>query len=100
MGGVKANDQTIGVTAGVKLNDCSAESKKLNQVKSLAVLAQRAGKGTGFVTTTRITHASPAGTYAHTSNREFECDSDIVKYNQSTTLCRDIATQLILDSTG
>lgn len=37
--------------------------------------AQAAGKRTGFVTTTRVTHATPAALYAHSANRHAECTS-------------------------
>jgi alkaline phosphatase len=36
--------------------------------------AEKAGKATGAITTTRITHATPAGTFAKTSNRDDEND--------------------------
>jgi alkaline phosphatase len=38
----------------------------------LLELAKAAGKGTGAVTTTRITHATPATTYAHVCHRDAE----------------------------
>lgn len=57
--------------------------------------AQAAGKATGIVTTTRVTHASPAGAYAHTSHREFESDYDIVRLKGDPNVCEDIANQLI-----
>ena len=31
----------------------------------------------GLVTTTRVTHATPAALYAHTVNRNYECDGEI-----------------------
>ena len=31
----------------------------------------------GLVTTTRVTHATPAALYAHTVNRDYECDGEI-----------------------
>lgn len=31
----------------------------------------------GLVTTTRVTHATPAGVYAHTPDRDWECDSQV-----------------------
>ncbi|KAM3182323.1 hypothetical protein ACTXT7_012623 [Hymenolepis weldensis] len=37
--------------------------------------AIRAGKATGLVTTSRITHASPAGAFAHIAFRDWECDT-------------------------
>lgn len=60
--GIKANYATIGVNSKVKFNDCQASLQNKNQVSSLMQWAQKAGKSTGIVTTTRITHASPAGT--------------------------------------
>jgi len=35
-------------------------------------LVKDAAKATGIVTTTRVTHATPAGTYAHVANRDWE----------------------------
>lgn len=54
---------------------------------------------TGIVTTTRITHASPAGTYAKTANREWECDTDKLPF-PNTSACTDIAQQLIRTKIG
>lgn len=59
------------------------------------VMLQDAGKSTGVVTTTRITHASPAGTYAHTANRDWENDAEIRNSGQDPDNCDDIAEQLV-----
>lgn len=61
--------------------------------------AQKAGKATGIVTTTRITHASPAGTYANTANRDWESDADMKEFPDSHN-CSDIAKQLIRGEIG
>lgn len=53
---------------------------------------------TGFVTTTRVTHASPAGLYAHVANRDWECDSQVPLENRGQ--CKDIARQLVEDEPG
>lgn len=100
MCGVKANFQTIGVNGRVKLNDCEASNDKANHAHSLLALAQQAEKATGIVTTTTVTHASPAGTYAHTSNRKYECDGDIVRMGHDPIVCEDIASQLIKTNPG
>ena len=42
-------------------------------------LPQAAGKRTGFVTTTRMSHATPAALYAKTVYRFWEGDNDIRK---------------------
>lgn len=98
--GVKTNYGTIGVTGSVKRNDCFAANKPTNRLRSIAEWAQLAGKSTGIVTTTRITHASPAGSYANVANRDYECDADVIKYNGDPVQCGDIATQLINGFTG
>lgn len=100
LSGIKANYGTIGVTSAVQYNDCEASSKSKYYVDSLAEWAQRAGKGTGIVTTTRVTHASPAGTYSHTANRDWECDADILRLNENPNVCQDIASQLINNDPG
>ena len=52
----------------------------------------------GFVTTTRVTHATPAALYAHSANRDWECQipEDIENYDK----VKDIAWQLIHTSPG
>lgn len=67
---------------------------------SIATWAQKAGKATGIVTTSRITHASPTGTYGHVANREWECDADVSLYNNDPKTCQDIASQLVYNDPG
>nr|P15693.1 RecName: Full=Intestinal-type alkaline phosphatase 1; Short=IAP-1; Short=Intestinal alkaline phosphatase 1; AltName: Full=Intestinal alkaline phosphatase I; Short=IAP-I; Flags: Precursor [Rattus norvegicus]CAA35613.1 precursor polypeptide (AA -20 to 520) [Rattus sp.] len=90
--GVKANYKTIGVSAAARFNQCNSTFG--NEVFSVMHRAKKAGKSVGVVTTTRVQHASPAGTYAHTVNRDWYSDADM----PSSALqegCKDIATQLI-----
>lgn len=68
---------------------------KKNHVDSIAKWAQEAGMATGLVTTTRVTHASPSGVYAHVAFRDWECDTNVTKDNQDPKKCQDIASQLI-----
>ncbi len=67
MAGVKTNLGVIG-------EDATAVNKKSDGVRvaSIAELAKAAGKATGAVTTTRITHATPAGLFAHVYDRDNE----------------------------
>jgi alkaline phosphatase len=44
------------------------------QHEPILVTAQKAGLGTGLVTTTRITHATPAGFFANVPDRDLEHD--------------------------
>ena len=61
---------------------------------SAITLAKLAGLSTGMVTTTRITHATPAATYAHTSERNWESDADMPDVAKAQG-CLDIAQQLL-----
>lgn len=93
--GVKANVGTAGVNGKVNRGSCSVVDE-LNYTKSLAKWAVDAGKLVGFVTTTRVTHASPSGNYAHIAERGWEDDSSVLKDCQdSDNKPVDIALQLI-----
>lgn len=59
LSGVKANKFTQGVNGQVEMNDCKASMNPRNHVYSLLRQAQLAGKSTGIVTNTRVTHATP-----------------------------------------
>ena len=52
----------------------------------------------GFVTTTRVPHATPAALYAHSANRDWECliPEDVENSEDG----KDIAWQLINESPG
>lgn len=56
-----------------------------------------AGKAVGIVTTTRITHATPAAAYAHVADRAWEGDRDMPATAASQG-CKDVALQLIEDN--
>ncbi|XP_076249978.1 alkaline phosphatase, tissue-nonspecific isozyme-like isoform X1 [Rhynchophorus ferrugineus] len=90
--GVKANYKTSGVDNTVKVDDCEASLKKTAQLDSIMKWANDAGKSTGFVTTTRVTHATPSALYAHTPNRKWECESVIP---ENAAECKDIGYQLV-----
>ncbi|KAH8339007.1 hypothetical protein KR074_000508 [Drosophila pseudoananassae] len=93
--GVKANYGTIGVTAQVQRGDCVAATTNNTHVQSIAQWAQEAGKWAGLVTTARVTHASPAGVYAHVAERNWEHDGEIVSSGCSAEENTDIARQLV-----
>ncbi len=101
MCGVKGNYRTIGVSAAVQVADCDAAKKSENRVESIVKWAQEARKATGVVTNTRVTHASPAGSYAHVPYRDMESDADVLERNLDPRSCDfDIARQLIYDEPG
>ncbi|XP_068633221.1 membrane-bound alkaline phosphatase-like [Battus philenor] len=94
--GVKANSGTVGLSAAVKRGDCNGQKDGAYSVSGLVDWAQKAGKATGVVTTTRVTHATPAASYAHSADRRWEADTDMPK----GTHCDDIALQLVRGRVG
>lgn len=98
--GVKANYGTSGVNAQVPRYDCDGDQDKAKQTPSIAKWAMDNCKASGLVTTSRVTHASPSGVYAHTANRDWENDADVKKHNCDPTKTIDIARQLIENDEG
>lgn len=90
--GVKSLNGTLGVTQAAKLENCA--SQKGNEVTTIFELAEQAGLSTGVVSTTRITHATPAATYAKTVFRDWENDSQLSDEAKQNG-CKDIAAQLV-----
>jgi len=87
--GVKTRAGVIGLSEDVTRADCeSAQGRKLTTALELA---EDAGMATGVVTTTTLTHATPAAAYAHVPDRDWEGDSELPE----GTSCSDIAAQLI-----
>lgn len=75
-------------------SDCPSSFS--NEIDSILKWAHKAGKSTGIVTTTRITHATPAAAYAHSVHRDWEAFDGIKFTNKSFSQgCKDIAAQLI-----
>lgn len=90
MTGVKTKIGVLSVTDAVKHGDCASAVP----AETIGELAKQAGLALGVVTTTRITHATPAAVYAHSANRDWEADSDLPDEAKSEG-CHDIAQQLI-----
>lgn len=63
--------------------------------KTLGQLARARGMGVGVVTTTRITHATPAALYAHEPARDWEATDRNWPVALRNTGCVDIAAQLV-----
>ncbi|EDW02373.1 membrane-bound alkaline phosphatase [Drosophila grimshawi] len=95
LGGVKGNYGTIGVNANVPRYDCKAAYEAANQVDGIAKWAQDVGKDVGLVTSARVTHASPAGVYAHISDRNWENDAEVISAQCDPEESIDIARQLV-----
>jgi alkaline phosphatase len=89
--GVKTKNDIVGLNSDAVVKDC--ESAKGKEVTTIFEMAETAGKATGVVTTARITHATPAATYAHSANRDWEDDKTMG--DQFGKGCKDIADQLV-----
>jgi len=68
--GVKTRSGVIGLSSAIKRDSCNGPQD--GEVRTLFEIAEARGLATGVVTTARITHATPAGVYAHTSERNWE----------------------------
>jgi alkaline phosphatase len=90
--GVKTDAGTVGLDEDVIRGDCTSVAG--NQLFTALELAEIAGLSTGIVTTARITHATPAATYAKSPERNWEDNSDLPA-DAVTAGCEDIASQLI-----
>jgi alkaline phosphatase len=91
MTGIKTNDGVIGIDATVAHGEGAREAVTAAAQPTLLELAEGAGLATGVVSTARLTHATPAACYAHTSARDWEADSD----RPADATVPDIASQLI-----
>ncbi|XP_071534051.1 alkaline phosphatase-like [Panulirus ornatus] len=98
--GVKTKYKTIGVDGSVVYKDCASVNDE-NKIYSIVKWAQEAGKRTGVVTSTRVTHATPAATYAHVADRDWECDGAISPEDKERCPhVLDIARQLVEEEPG
>ncbi|MFM4930439.1 alkaline phosphatase [Aeromonas dhakensis] len=79
--GVKMNNEVIAMSSDTKavapgkdvngnkgINNCTSDNG--NPVPTILELAKAAGKSVGAVTTTELTHATPAATYSHICHRD------------------------------
>jgi alkaline phosphatase len=92
MTGEKTRAGVIAIDATARRNDCQAA--RGHALPTLLELAEQEGRSTGIVTTTRLTHATPAATYAHAPERHWEGDS-LMPPEALAAGCKDIAAQLI-----
>ncbi|PMQ06825.1 Alkaline phosphatase H [Dyella sp. AD56] len=92
MSGVKTRGGFIGVSQVPRRQDCAASRGQ--ELVSTLELASVAGMSTGAITTTRITHATPAATYGHLPERNWEVDADLTA-DAKAQGCKDFAAQLI-----
>ncbi len=90
--GVKTRLGVIGIGPGNARGDCGAVED--NTLLSIVELGESAGLSTGVVTTTRLTHATPASVFAHGPDRNWEDDS-YLPAAKAAAGCRDLAAQFV-----
>ena len=91
MTGFKTRAGVIGVGPEVERGDCVHALK--NALPTLLERLENEGYQTGIVSTATITHATPAATYGHSPDRNWESDASIPEEHRSN--CKDLARQLV-----
>lgn len=95
--GAKTRAGLISVGQSMEYGDCKGLAD--GTLLTLWELAADAGMETGVVTTTRLTHATPAATLAHVPHRDWESDVDVPAEARARG-CTDIAQQMIINGYG
>ena len=89
--GAKTRIGVLGLLPGQGSEDCKRPEAF---PRPLASLAKDHGMGVGIVTTTRITHATPAAMFAHSPSRDWEAPDRTYPADARASGCVDIAAQL------
>ena len=89
--GVKTSDGVLSVDQAVARQEKDNAVIQAHKLTTLLELAKARGMATGVVTTARVTHATPAATYAHIAERDWETDSKL----PADATVKDIAAQAI-----
>jgi alkaline phosphatase len=95
--GAKTRAGAISVSADVPIGDHVAAAGR--ELRTLFEEAESRGLATGVVTTTTVTHATPAACYAHSPDRDWESDALLPEAARAAGF-RDIARQLVERSDG
>jgi alkaline phosphatase len=90
--GVKTKEDVLSLDERAVPSDWT--SAAASRVPTLLELAEARGLATGIVTTTRVTHATPAACYAHAPQRDWEDDSMLSPEARAAGF-PDIARQLV-----
>jgi alkaline phosphatase len=90
--GTKTRIGVLGLLPGQSPETCATPAQF---PATLGALARDRGLGVGIVTTTRITHATPAAMYAHTPVRDWEAMDRDYPAERRKWGCPDIADQLV-----
>ena len=101
--GYKTREGMLSVNHTTARGECNAGVIDAKKVATILEYAAEMGKSTGIVSTARLTHATPAALYSHTSVRDWEADANLpvadintgAACRGSATAVKDIARQLI-----
>jgi alkaline phosphatase len=93
--GVKTRSGVLGVDESVALGDYTTVAD--GALTTILDIAESLGMATGIVTTTRVTHGTPAALYAKSPDRQWEDDADMaaLALAASERGFPDIARQLV-----
>jgi alkaline phosphatase len=93
--GVKTEEGIVSLNQNVVRGDY--RTVKGNETKTLLEMSEEIGKSTGVVSTARLTHATPGACYAHSPDRLWESDKDILTWRKDAYEAKfpDIARQLL-----
>ena len=94
MTGVKTNDGEISINQSVAKGETNNAIIQENKLLTLLEKAEKHGLSTGVISTARITHATPAATYAHISDRNWEYNGKLPAAAVASGV-KDIAAQLV-----
>lgn len=92
MTGTKTRAGVLSVSAAVPRGDHAAVEG--HRLRTLLEEAEERGLSTGVVTTTTVTHATPAAAYAHSPERDWQDDADLPESARAADF-PDIARQLL-----
>ncbi len=87
MSGMKTRSRVLGLTSDAAFGNCDSADEA--GTDTLFEIAEHFGLSTGIVSTARLTHATPAATYAESPHRDWEDDSQVKGQ------CVDIAAQFV-----
>lgn len=90
--GVKTRIGVLGIGPDAEKGVCT--DALAHPLPLLGEEVKRRGLALGIVTTTRLTHATPASVYSRSADRDWEADSNIPADQQGQG-CKDIALQLV-----
>jgi alkaline phosphatase len=89
--GVKTNDGYLSVAQNIPHHEKNKQKMQAGALTTILELAESKSLATGIISTARLTHATPAATYAHTTHRDWESNAQL----PADTNIEDIAAQLI-----